>query len=60
MGRLVYTMSLEPRGPGCGLPFLPPLDVPLRLRPLETRTFASGVVLLGDEVAGAGQARVSG
>ena len=36
---------------GTGLPFFPPLDVPVRLRRLDTRTFASGVVMLRYEVA---------
>ena len=36
---------------GGGLPFFPPLDRPVPLRLLETRTFRSGVVLLRYEVA---------
>ena len=37
---------------GAGLPFFLPLDRPVGLRLLETRTFGSGVVLLGYEVNG--------
>jgi dihydrofolate reductase len=39
---------------GAGTPFFPPLEAPLSLRLVETRTFASGVVLLRHEVAPAG------
>jgi dihydrofolate reductase len=37
---------------GAGIPFLPHLEVPIPLRPIGTRTFASGVVLLRYDVAG--------
>jgi dihydrofolate reductase len=36
---------------GTGLPYFPSLDVPVRLRHLDGRTFASGVVMLRYEVA---------
>jgi hypothetical protein len=32
---------------GAGTPFFPPLDSPIPLRLVETRTFRSGVVYLG-------------
>jgi dihydrofolate reductase len=37
---------LQPVVLGAGLRFFPPLDAPLRWRPLGTRVFGSGVVLL--------------
>jgi dihydrofolate reductase len=37
---------------GAGVPFLPHLEVPVPLRLIGTRTFASGVVLLRYDVAG--------
>ena len=39
-------MLVNPIVLGSGLPFFPPLDAPIPLRLVETRTFASGVVLL--------------
>lgn len=42
-----YGLVVHPVALGAGTPFFPPLDAPLRLRPTETRTFASGAVYLG-------------
>ena len=39
-----YRLVVHPVVLGAGTPFWPTLDTPLRLRPGETRTFASGVV----------------
>lgn len=41
-----YQLVVHPVTLGRGTPYWPQLDAPLRLRLLETRTFASGVVLL--------------
>jgi dihydrofolate reductase len=39
-----YRLVVHPVAIGAGTPYFPPLDEPLRLRPIDTRTFASGVV----------------
>ena len=44
-----YRLVVHPVVLGAGTPFFPPLDGPMRLRPIETRMFASGVVYLGYE-----------
>ena len=44
-----YRLVVHPVVLGAGTPYFPPLDGPMRLRPIETRTFASGVVYLGYE-----------
>ncbi|HEX5590065.1 MAG TPA: dihydrofolate reductase family protein [Candidatus Limnocylindrales bacterium] len=41
-----YHVFLQPVVLGAGTPFFPPLDDPIELRLLETRTFQSGVVYL--------------
>jgi len=38
-----YQLVVHPVVLGAGTPFWPELDAPLRLRPLETHTFGSGV-----------------
>jgi dihydrofolate reductase len=40
-----YRLVVHPVVLGAGTPFWPQLDAPLRLRPVETRAFASGVEL---------------
>jgi dihydrofolate reductase len=42
-----YQMLVHPVILGAGTPFFPPLETPIRLRLIETRTFASGVQYLG-------------
>ncbi len=42
-----YRLLVHPVILGAGTPFFPQLDAPLRLRPTESRTFASGVRYLG-------------
>lgn len=42
-----YRLLVHPVVLGAGTPFFPPLDRPIGLRLLETRTFESGVVYLG-------------
>jgi dihydrofolate reductase len=44
-----YGLVVHPVVLGAGTPFFPPLDSPIRLRLIETRTFRSGVVYLGYE-----------
>lgn len=44
-----YRLVVHPVVLGAGTPFFPPLDGPMRLRPIETQMFASGVVYLGYE-----------
>jgi dihydrofolate reductase len=44
-----YRLIVHPVVLGAGTPYFPPLDGPKRLRMIETRTFASGVVYLGYE-----------
>jgi dihydrofolate reductase len=44
-----YRLVVHPVVLRAGTPYFPPLDGPMRLRPIETRTFASGVVYLGYE-----------
>jgi dihydrofolate reductase len=44
-----YWLVVHPVVLGAGTPFFPPLDSPLPLRLIETRTFRSGVVYLGYE-----------
>jgi dihydrofolate reductase len=46
-----YHLVVHPVVLGAGTPFFPPLDSPIRLRAIERRTFASGVVYLGYERA---------
>jgi dihydrofolate reductase len=41
-----YRLVVHPVVIGAGKPYFPPLDTPLQLRLLETRTFESGVVYL--------------
>jgi dihydrofolate reductase len=41
-----YRIVVHPVAIGAGTPFWPPLDEPIRLRLTETRTFASGVLLV--------------
>jgi len=41
-----YRLVVHPVVLGAGRPYFPPLDEPIRLRLLETRTFASGVQYL--------------
>ena len=41
-----YRIVVHPVVIGAGTPFWPPLDEPLRLRLVETRTFESGVMLV--------------
>ncbi len=41
-----YRLLVHPVAIGAGTPFFPPLAAPVPLRLMETRTFASGVVLL--------------
>jgi dihydrofolate reductase len=41
-----YRLVVHPVVIGAGKPFFPPLDAPLQLRLLETRTFASGATYL--------------
>ena len=40
-----YRLVVHPVALGAGIPFWPQLDAPLQLRPVEKRTFASGVEL---------------
>jgi dihydrofolate reductase len=47
----VYGLVVHPVVLGAGTPYFPPLQAPLRLRLMETRTFASGVTYLGYERA---------
>lgn len=42
-----YRLLVHPVILGAGTPFFPRLDAPIRLRPTETRRFASGVVYVG-------------
>lgn len=42
-----YQLLVHPVILGAGAPFFPKLDVPIRLRQTETRTFHSGVTYLG-------------
>lgn len=42
-----YQLIIHPVVLGAGTPFFPPLDRPIGLELIETRTFASGVVYLG-------------
>jgi dihydrofolate reductase len=42
-----YRLVVHPVILGSGTPFFPPLDAPIRLRHIESRTFASGVTYLG-------------
>ena len=42
-----YQLLVHPVILGAGTPFFPTLDVPIRLRQTETRTFHSGVTYLG-------------
>jgi dihydrofolate reductase len=42
----VYQLVVHPVILGGGTPFFPPMDAPISLKLSETRTFASGVVLL--------------
>ena len=44
-----YRLVVHPVVLGAGTPFFPPLDGPITLRLIETRTFRSGVVYLGYE-----------
>lgn len=44
-----YRLVVHPVVLGAGTPFFPPLDSPIPLRLIETRTFRSGVVYLGYE-----------
>jgi dihydrofolate reductase len=45
-----YRLVVHPVVLGAGTPFFPPLDGPVPLRLIETRTFRSGVVYLRHEV----------
>jgi dihydrofolate reductase len=46
-----FQLLIHPVILGAGTPFFPELDIPIRLRRTETRTFASGVTLLGFSAA---------
>jgi len=50
-----YRLFVHPVVVGGGTPFFPPLDEPLKLRLVETRTFGTGVVYLRYQPAGEGQ-----
>ena len=47
----VYQLIVHPVILGAGKPFFPPLATPIKLRLIETQTFASGVTYLGYEPA---------